>query len=222
MFISVISCKLSELFLIFNEPSSKWHTFSFWCFNPPKLSQEQNITIGKNSLVEAWAGKMQEMSGTWADFWTRVDLCQRFWTLVRFQYQVCNLFVQSVQIFMTSEYNLLRLNITNDYEFNCSDPSWGGRNYILKWVFFVQSILADRYIYRRVKTGIIRKLVRRRIWNWKDFFEIPFLTGIYRGLNFEKIEWIPVGFYSLFPEFLNKTSTVLLKFFIFSESVVYL
>ena len=25
----------------------------------------------------------------------------------------------------------------------------GGRNYILKWVFFVQSILADRYIHRR-------------------------------------------------------------------------
>ena len=25
----------------------------------------------------------------------------------------------------------------------------GGRNYILKWVFLVQSILADRYIHRR-------------------------------------------------------------------------
>ena len=30
-----------------------------------------------------------------------------------------------------------------------SDPSWGGRNYILKRVFFVQLILADRYINRR-------------------------------------------------------------------------
>ena len=28
-------------------------------------------------------------------------------------------------------------------------PLEGGRNYILKWVFFVQSILADRYIHRR-------------------------------------------------------------------------
>ena len=41
----------------------------------------------------------------------------------------------------------------------------GGRNYILKWVFFVQSILADRYIFRRVETSIITKLVQRRIWN---------------------------------------------------------
>ena len=31
----------------------------------------------------------------------------------------------------------------------CSDPTCGGRNYILKWVFFVQKILADRYIHRR-------------------------------------------------------------------------
>ena len=28
-------------------------------------------------------------------------------------------------------------------------PLVGGRNYILKQVFFVQSILADRYIHRR-------------------------------------------------------------------------
>ena len=26
---------------------------------------------------------------------------------------------------------------------------WGGRNCILNWVFFVQSILADRYVHRR-------------------------------------------------------------------------
>ena len=30
----------------------------------------------------------------------------------------------------------------------CSDPSWGGRNYILKWLFFVQTNLTDRYIHR--------------------------------------------------------------------------
>ena len=34
-------------------------------------------------------------------------------------------------------------------EYNWSDPSWGGRNYILKWVFLVQTIFADRYINRR-------------------------------------------------------------------------
>ena len=32
---------------------------------------------------------------------------------------------------------------------NCSDPTCWGRNYILNWVFFVQTILADRYIHRR-------------------------------------------------------------------------
>ena len=31
----------------------------------------------------------------------------------------------------------------------CSDPLEGGGNYIRKWVFFVQSIFADRYIHRR-------------------------------------------------------------------------
>ena len=31
----------------------------------------------------------------------------------------------------------------------CSDPTCGGRNYILKWVFFVPWILADRYIHCR-------------------------------------------------------------------------
>ena len=33
---------------------------------------------------------------------------------------------------------------------HCSDPTCGGGgNYILKWVFFVQSLLADRYVRRR-------------------------------------------------------------------------
>ena len=33
---------------------------------------------------------------------------------------------------------------------HCSDPTCWGRNYILKWVFFVQSILADRYVHREI------------------------------------------------------------------------
>ena len=42
----------------------------------------------------------------------------------------------------------------------------GGRNYILKWVFFC-SVNFGRSIYspQRVQTGIIRKLAQRRIWN---------------------------------------------------------
>ena len=31
----------------------------------------------------------------------------------------------------------------------CSDPTCRGRNYILIWVFFVRTILADRYIHCR-------------------------------------------------------------------------
>ena len=34
-------------------------------------------------------------------------------------------------------------------DLNCSHPSWGGRNYILKWVVFVQSILADQHYHCR-------------------------------------------------------------------------
>ena len=38
---------------------------------------------------------------------------------------------------------------TEKYIFFVPTPLEGGRNYILKWVFFVQSILSDRYIHRR-------------------------------------------------------------------------
>ena len=42
-------------------------------------------------------------------------------------------------------------------------PLEGGGTTYSNGFFFVQSILADRYIHRRVETGIIRKLVQRRI-----------------------------------------------------------
>ena len=44
-------------------------------------------------------------------------------------------------------------------------PLEGGEELYTQMGFFVQSILADRYIHRkRVEIGIIRKLVQRRIW----------------------------------------------------------
>ena len=46
----------------------------------------------------------------------------------------------------------------------------------------------------------------------KRSFYRSFFTGIYRDLDFERIEWIPVRFYSHFPEFLTNTSPFLLKF----------
>ena len=33
-------------------------------------------------------------------------------------------------------------------EVSCSGPTCGGKNYILKWNFFGETILADRYIHR--------------------------------------------------------------------------
>ena len=54
----------------------------------------------------------------------------------------------------------------------------------------------------------------------KRFFYFSFFAGSYRGLNIEKIEWIPVRFYSHFPEILTKTLPILLKFDNFVETVV--
>ena len=53
-------------------------------------------------------------------------------------------------LFVNSEYIFPAKKTLTELS-RCSDPSWGGGggNYILKWVFFVQSILADRYIHRR-------------------------------------------------------------------------
>ena len=51
---------------------------------------------------------------------------------------------------------------------NCSDPTWG--ELYTQLGFFVQTILADRYIRRRNVSGIIKKLVQRRVQEKKRFF----------------------------------------------------
>ena len=58
-------------------------------------------------------------------------------------------------------------------------------------LFFFCSVNFGRSIYSsyRVETGIIRKLVHRRIWNLKDFFDFRFVTGRYRGLIFWDFYW---------------------------------
>ena len=53
-------------------------------------------------------------------------------------------------------------------------PTCGGRNYILKWVFFVQSILVDRYIHRRETWVISLKSCSSVEFKIKDFFEFRF------------------------------------------------
>ena len=83
--------------------------------------------------------------------------------------------------------------------------------------FFGQSILADRYIHRRELRLVSLESLSSVEYKIKNIFQFSFFTGSYRGLNFEKIESIPVRFYSQFPEFLTKTSPILLKFVIFLE-----
>ena len=83
----------------------------------------------------------------------------------------------------------------------CSDPSWGGRNYILNWVFFVQSILADRYIHRRELKLVSLESLSSVKYGIKFIFLIFFLTGRYRGLNFRENSVNSVDFIHLFSEF---------------------
>ena len=78
------------------------------------------------------------------------------------------------------KYKFIAMRLEN----NCSDPICGGRIYILKWVFFVQSILADRYIHRReirVVSFINSTSVEFEI---KFFSEFLYLSRSYRGLKF--------------------------------------
>ena len=98
-------------------------------------------------------------------------------------------------------------------------PLEGGGNYILKWVFFVQTILAHRYIHRRELRLVSIESLSSVEYGIKKIFLFSFLTGSYRGLNFWEKRVNSVDFYSHFSEFLNKISPILLKFVkIFQES----
>ena len=69
------------------------------------------------------------------------------------------LFSQAKKEFMLNNYCLQGL-------FYCSDPSWGGRNYILKWVIlFRQFWPIDIFIVEKYVSGIIKKLDQRRVRN---------------------------------------------------------
>ena len=60
----------------------------------------------------------------------------------------------------------------------------GRRNYILNWVFFVQSILADRYIHRRELWVVSLKSPASVEYGIKKIFQFSFFTGSYWGLKF--------------------------------------
>ena len=112
-------------------------------------------------------------------------------------------------------YEKYQVNIVTDTDKSCcSDPSWGGRNYILKQVFFVQSILADRYIHRReLRLASLESLssVEYRI---KKIFWFSSLTGRYRGLNFRENRVNSVDFIHIFRNFWQKFNKI------FQENVV--
>ena len=66
----------------------------------------------------------------------------------------------------------------------CSDLFWGGRNYINKMVFFVQTIFVDRYNNRReLCVGWLKSSSGVEYGNRK-IFSIFVFYGSYRGLNF--------------------------------------
>ena len=84
----------------------------------------------------------------------------------------------------------------------------GGRNYILKWVFFVQSILADRYIHSRELRLVSLESLSSAEYGIKKIFLFSFLTGRYRGLNFRENRVNSVDFIRLLSEFLTKISPI--------------
>ena len=57
---------------------------------------------------------------------------------------------------------------------------------MLNWVFFVQSILADRYIHRRELRLVSLESLSAVEYGNKKIFSFLFLTGRYRGLKFRE------------------------------------
>ena len=95
----------------------------------------------------------------------------------------------------------------------CSDPTFsGGRNYILNWFFFVQSILADRYIHCRELCAVSLESPSSVEYGIKKFFFLIFVfTWSCRSLNFEEGRVNSVVFVHIFRNFLSKFLLILLK-----------
>ena len=94
---------------------------------------------------------------------------------------------------------------------SCSDPSWGGRNYILIWVFFVQSILTDRYIHCTELRVVSFKSLSSVEYGIKKIF-LNFI--FYMELSRFEVLWIIDGFplfLFTFSRISPKISSVLLK-----------
>ena len=107
---------------------------------------------------------------------------------------------------------LLMRDFFHLYQLFVPTPPEGGRNYIFKWVFFVQSILADRYIHRRELRLVSLESLSSVENGTKKIFLFLFLTGRYRGLNFRENRVNSVDFIHIFSEFLTKILPILIKF----------
>ena len=96
-----------------------------------------------------------------------------------------------------------------------------GEELYTQMVFFCSDNF-DRSIYSsyRVVSGIFKQPVQRRIWN-KKIFCISFYRASYRGLNFCEYQNNLPYFYSHFPEFSPKISSILLNYIkIFNNSTL--
>ena len=111
-------------------------------------------------------------------------LFQRIISITIFGLLSCPLTLRSSKIgsgwLVLSQKICLRLTITIKKCLSCQTtlrsllfrPHLWGRNYILKWVLFVETILADRYIHRR----------EIRVVSLKSLFSVEFETK--KILNF--------------------------------------
>ena len=91
--------------------------------------------------------------------------------------------------------------------FYCSDPSWGGRNYILKRFFFVQSILADRYIHRRELRQVSLESLSRVEYGIKKIFNIRphFLSRLLLRSYFTSSNFFSLYHFAAFSTFCVKS-----------------
>ena len=80
-------------------------------------------------------------------------------------------------------------------------PSWGGRNYILKWVFFVPWIFAARYIHRRELRLVSLESSSSVEYGIKKIFFFVFYRELSRFKVLRKEEWFHVVFIHIFRNF---------------------
>ena len=88
----------------------------------------------------------------------------------------------------------------------------GGGTIYSNGFFFVQSILADRYIHCRKLRLVSLESLSSVEYGIKKIFLFSFLTRRYRDLNFRENRVNSVDFIHLFSEFLTKILPILIKF----------